>query len=136
MRSRSNASGWKIKLLLHLQECYRHAAQRCDENVQTVEMLISCMHLPCLSEDVALYDYAQELGDCKLDLEYLATELRVKADAIDAVKKLVREQMDLDQNYKNAVIAVLVALYVPISFVSVSATLHSLLGRTTKERLD
>ncbi|KAK4542863.1 hypothetical protein LTR36_006052 [Oleoguttula mirabilis] len=118
MQSRSNPSGWKIHLLLHLQECHIQTAQQCDAAVETVQMLTACIHLPCEAKDAALYEHLEDLRECRSDLEYIAAQLRAKADAITPLKKLVREQMDLVHNYRNTVIAVLVALYVPISFVS------------------
>ncbi|KAK5122545.1 hypothetical protein LTR85_003808 [Meristemomyces frigidus] len=118
MRSRSNPSSWKVQLLLHLQECYRQTAQQCDDAVRTSDMLVACVCLPSTAHGVTTYEHLAELRESKTDLEYLASQLRQKAEDIVAVKGLVQEQIELVQNYRNTVIAVLVALYVPISFVS------------------
>jgi len=75
------------------------------------------MRFPCTESDATTYTYYEKLIECAIDLEHLSQELRERADAIRPVKAMVREQMDLVANYRNTIIAVLVALYVPISFV-------------------
>lgn len=96
-------------------------------------MLFKCAPLPCTARDACLYTVLQELESCGADLECLVGHLHEKAAAITAVKKIVREQMDLVTHYRNTVIAVLVALYVPISFVSVSLTSWTSSGARLRE---
>jgi hypothetical protein len=108
LRSRSNPSGWKAQLLNHIQECNFTVAKHIDESLGILAALLTHYE----------GSESQELVDAKQDLRYLARECRRKAQAINPVKKHVKEQMELVNNYRNAVIAVLVALYVPISFVS------------------
>jgi hypothetical protein len=120
MHCRSNPSGYKAQLLSHLQECHIETAQRCDKILVTLRTLLARSMLPPTAADVEIYKIMQELDDCAMDLESLSTQLRDKAAEIPRIKKIVREQMELVNNYRNTVIAILVALYVPISFVSVS----------------
>lgn len=119
--SRSHPSAWKMQLLSHLQECYLDIARECDRNLETLKSLISRISLPCTAADISLCHYLAELEEFRFDIQCLAAQLRLQAEAITPVKKLVREQMELVTNYRNTIIAVLVALYVPISFVSVSS---------------
>lgn len=46
---------------------------------------------------------------------------------IEQIKAITREQVELVQSYRNAVLALLLAIYVPLSFASV---------RLTKRRTD
>lgn len=123
IQGRSSPSGWKIQLLSHLQECHIDIAEQCEQNIETLKAILLCLPLPSPAADAASYEHLDDLDQCKIDLEYLASELRAKSEAITPVKRLIREQMDYSTAYRNTVIAVLVALYVPISFVSVSSTL-------------
>ena len=61
-----------------------------------------------------------DIGECTVDLRLLAKQLRERGKRITAIKETVKEQMDTSRNFWNTVLAFLVALYVPLSFASVS----------------
>ncbi|KAK3070991.1 hypothetical protein LTR53_009474 [Teratosphaeriaceae sp. CCFEE 6253] len=131
-RGRSSPSAWKIQLLSHLQQCQLDVAQRCADSVRTLDMLLRCAVLPCCEADAGLYAVLAQMADCGADIDCLAMHLREKAGEVPAVKKVVREQMELASDYRNTVIAVLVALYVPISFVSSFFGMNISAGSTYK----
>ena len=81
-------------------------------------MLIS----PPLVFEATVYDVIGRLDKRVRDVEYLATEIENLARNIEEVHKMIKEHMELTQSFWSMVLAFVVALYVPLSFASVSST--------------
>lgn len=71
-------------------------------------------------DDVLIYEYLDDLRASRADFVFLVQELRALGESITARTMLVRQQMDVVAGYRNTIIGLLVALYVPISFSAVS----------------
>lgn len=78
------------------------------------------IHPPSSLEDGVYepFDYLRQVTE---DLEYLADEIDELSGQVDEVAKFTKEQMELSQGFRNSMLALLVAVYVPVSFASVSS---------------
>ena len=72
------------------------------------------------STDIISEHFILELKHCHTDLLYLACKLREVDQHIEGLKSLIKERMDYRHSFRNTMIAILVALYVPFSFATVS----------------
>lgn len=118
---RDSPSGWKIKYLLHQQECLFTLVGQARLSIATASLLCH----PPQSLDDGGYDACQYLSNSMADIEFIATELEKLANDIDQVIKLIKDQMDLSQSFWSTVLAFVVAIYVPISFASVRCCVTS-----------
>ena len=115
MRSRIRPSGLKIQLLSHMQECLSASASKCEDNRLVLEAVTSPIPMPLLSADAPAYECLDHLRERKEDLTYLAGQLREKAEMVDSLSSLIRRRIDLSGNYRNSIIALLVAVYAPMA---------------------
>jgi hypothetical protein len=87
------------------------------------------MDLPDARDDSSLNEPLKLHRDCEMDLKYLLGVMRERMAQIDEMRKTLREQLDLAQLYRNAVLAFIVAIYVPLSFVTVRCLFWQFHGR-------
>ena len=116
LRGRNSPSGWKIKYLLHLQEYLIFVATEAERTAKSSRRLI---HPPMILSDHEQEVY-EPLTSHLRTIEGIASDLRADAHNIDGVVRMIKEQMDLSQSFWNTVLAFVVAIYVPLSFASVS----------------
>ena len=110
-----------------MQNCYLEAAEQCERNVRTLDFVLSSLMPLVRAQQAVTYKYVKDLQDCRIDLLYLGYELKASSMAINPVKERIRELIDLAQSFRTTMVTVLVATYVPMSFVSVSTRImHTL----------
>ena len=113
---RNSPSGWKIKYLLHLQECLFTLSRQAHLSVTTGRQLVR----PPASVPDDLHFVLVEFDRILRDVDFLEGELANIARSIDITTKLVKEQIELSQSFWSTILAFVVAVYVPLSFASVS----------------
>ena len=119
LRGRNSPSGWKIKYLLHLQECLSTVASQARLAVAQGSMLASRPAQQGLESALDCLDLHLA------DIQYLADEIDGLAEGIDSVQKLIKDQMDLAQSFWSTILGFVVAIYVPFSFASVGSPVHT-----------
>ena len=122
MKARHRPSAHKIDYLRSLKEYLLLLSVRAKSNV---ENLIQQLHLlaPTLtpSEVLALTTARAEIQLYMEDILYLSSELSIKAAEIDPAIATIMTQIDLHGRTRAYVLTIMVSLYVPLAFVSVSA---------------
>ena len=53
-------------------------------------------------------------------MDYLGHEMNSISQQIDEINKVIKDQMELTQSFWSSVLAFVLAIYVPVSFASVS----------------
>lgn len=105
-----------MQLLLHLQECLFEYANKCEQNLVTLDKIRSCfdseMHPGLEAIMNALQDHAE-------DLRYLIGEFCKIAKDIPERYAVLKELNAMKQEHRTTIIAILVTLYVPISLACV-----------------
>lgn len=119
--SRRDASTSKVQYLLHLKECHFWCARACRTSAATAQRLHGEIALPCSRYR---YDLRGELHALNLDLDYLADELEKSILRVEEVKDLTMMQMELFEKRRSRIIGLLVAIYVPLAFATVSSSLQ------------
>lgn len=76
---------------------------------------------PCVLDE-GEYNACGFLQTTLIDVKFLARESEKLAKNIDQVMKLVKDQMELSQSFWSTMLVFVVAIYVPISFASVSTS--------------
>jgi hypothetical protein len=119
MVSRRDPSTSKVQYLLHLRECHVSCAQACIDNailarsIRAKIELPACQYLDCISDDLQAHI---------IDLGYLADTLNKSIVHIDEVKRLAVNQMEIFDKRRNIIIGLLIAVYVPLTFTTVSTS--------------
>ena len=103
--------------MLHIQEIADVLEFECRSAADTIKRLVS---MPPKPMDRDLDAIVSKLDAFTIHFETLAQELKLRSADVTKVKMVVIEQMDTSRNFWNTVLAFLVALYVPLSFASVS----------------
>jgi len=96
-------------------------ARICERAKTATHTLLSFTPTPSILPDTQGYSICEKLYKCEQDSTYLALELDARAISIRAVETMVLKQMELSRNFWSTVVTFVVALYVPISFASVSS---------------
>jgi hypothetical protein len=112
MSSRKDPSMSKVQLLLHLRECHEWAAQACHRNI----IQISALVLPRIP---AQEDLPKQIDD----LQYLAGQIESHIQQIDSLRDTIVCQVDLFEKRRTRIIGMLIAVYVPLAFATVSVSL-------------
>ncbi|SMY28563.1 unnamed protein product [Zymoseptoria tritici ST99CH_1A5] len=107
----------QIQYLLHTQECHMSCAQACKKTAAKARSLFGDIELPASQYMYTVKDHLHALA---VDIEYLADTLESDVAQIDRVKQLAIDQMELFDKRRNRVIGVLIAVYVPLAFATVS----------------
>jgi hypothetical protein len=100
----------KVQLLLHLRECHEWAAQACYRNILQISALVQ-PHIP------AQEDLQKQIND----LEYLAGEIESHIQQMDSLRETIVCQIDLFEKRRTRIVGMLIAVYVPLAFATVSA---------------
>lgn len=116
MASRRSPSASKVRHLLHLSESHDWVAQACRRNVATISAYFNSTLAP--SQDVS--NSLNDMEDFMVDFEYLARELDQQIERIQKLKTIIIEQTDATDKRRNRTLGVLIAIYVPLAFATVS----------------
>ena len=124
-RSRGNPSGSKIRLLQHLEDCHFELARKCENNLVVLDLIIAQVQTfsPVTATNIALYEYLADLQDCRVDMMHLVSDLRTRGEAIPSMRDSIKDHMEVQYSFRNALITILLAVYVPIGFACVSLDL-------------
>ena len=104
---------------MHLQECLFKLSGKIEESISTIDFILSRVQLPLTEADSTAYGYIDELNLCKTDLAHLKGLLHGKVEETIALRTRIKEQLEHSHSYRDIIIAILVAIYVPLSFASV-----------------
>lgn len=107
---------------MHLHECHTWAAQACRENAKVVrgtEVIRELFESPFPGARPYTRWVAAVQGRID-DLEYLSWELEKHACQIVDLKGTVVEAIDLFDKRRNRTVGILIAIYVPLAFATVS----------------
>lgn len=109
-----------MQFLQHLEECHGVAITCCRDNRHTLQVLLDRVDLiGTRAEDET--HLVNELEMVTNDLNYLEGEITTSSQRIKAVHDGIREQLDLLQIRRTSILGILAALYLPLSFVTVSS---------------
>lgn len=82
--------------------------------------MLASTSLPYNEPDSQGYLIEDMFRECAADMSGLIPDLEKLAADVDPVEERIKKQMDLSQSFWTTVLGFLVAIYVPISFASVS----------------
>lgn len=110
-----------MQYLSHLEDCHLVAKYCCRTNRHTLQLLldkVNSIQGPRADEE------ANQISHLELvmkDLEYLHDELLSSLLRISDVRRDLREHLDMLQIRRTSILGILAALYLPLSFVTVSS---------------
>jgi hypothetical protein len=113
---------WKIKYLLHLHECLGTAKKECDSITTLIAHMVRILPKPAVVLPCERYlsEICESLEASGRDIKLATTELAALMDRLGDVKTMATEQLELSRNFWSGVLGFLIAVYAPLSFVSVS----------------
>lgn len=111
LEGRRSPSGAKINYLCHLENSQEAVAHCCRDLVEQFHLLVS--------ESRGINLLQRTLEDFETNMDFLTVEMSSNCQSIHAAKASLHEQLGLRSRWWTAVVQVLIALYVPMSFVSV-----------------
>jgi hypothetical protein len=112
----------KIHYLIHLDDCRRTGLEDLIRSAKALNTVVTAVKSPDF-RDTQAGDQQKLLDNlCKVqaDIRFLNKRLRNLAKPITAVREQIIEQMGLASGQRTIILTVLAALYIPLSFVSVS----------------
>jgi hypothetical protein len=119
MLARKSPNVWKIKYLLHLQECLVMVEKECD----SMNLLIAhMMHIESTMEQPReryLSEVCDTLEAGGREIKLVTQEVAALAARLNDVRTMAIEQLELSRNFWSGVLGFLIAVYAPLSFVSV-----------------
>jgi hypothetical protein len=112
-----------VQYLVHLSECHDWVANACRRNAGTIsEFFYTSKSPPSQSAQPDV----NELQNYVDDFEYLANELDKQILRIQTLKTRIIEQADLLDKRRNKLVGLLIAVYVPLAFATVSSYMLSM----------
>ncbi|KZF20262.1 hypothetical protein L228DRAFT_262935, partial [Xylona heveae TC161] len=120
---RARPSGSKVQFLAHLNDCLNKAVEDLGHSLiclsQVQRFLEECGQ--SLPDWDARDSYMKHTCNLKVDLEFLQDEFRglgKRVNGFDGLRTMINEHINLLQNRRTMIITVLLALYVPLSFMT------------------
>lgn len=119
-RGRTNPSESKLQYLLHLHDYQQRSVLGYQVNSKILAGFIKSLR-HTTSRPLTAIDDAQleKLELLKEDLDYLQGEMTLVHDQISRLQRTIKEQLDLAQIRRTVLIATLVGIFVPMSFLTV-----------------
>lgn len=114
----------KVQYLIHLDDCRRrgvedisHALTLLKRISRAVESSDFCCHSPDDQKSVR-----KRVLDTEKDLKFLRSRVHSLAQPISTIREQIVQQMELSQGQRGLILTVAAALFIPMSFVSVSVS--------------
>lgn len=110
-----------MQYLHHLEDCHRVAKHCCKANSSTLQLLLDEINS---IEGHRVDDETSQISHLELvmkDLEYLHDEINSSLLRISDIRRNLRESLELLQTRRTSILGILAALYLPLSFVTVSS---------------
>jgi hypothetical protein len=123
-RRRKSPSGPKIQYLLHLEECVVEVVNNIRLHADVLDLIETSVKEHRHKIDDTLQSYLDDLKPFKDDLDALTNDLNSKIDICIKMRGLMKDQMEYSNRLRNSMIGILVAIYVPLSFATVSPLLR------------
>lgn len=113
---RKSPDVWKTRFILHLQEFVQVLADQCDS---TATQTRHFLNLRTRSDEKPMSEICKLLAQCTKKIHRASSDFSALAETLTEIKATAMEQLELSRSVSNGVITALVAVYVPLSFVSV-----------------
>ncbi|KAK2734832.1 hypothetical protein FQN55_002527 [Onygenales sp. PD_40] len=114
---RRKPSTGKLQYLLHLSDYQQSGVDCCRKAMSTTSNLSKSFSRPLTLVEAIQLDFIE---DIRKDLDCLQAEFQNTKEKVLVLREALKGQLDLAQMQRTYLLTVLVGLYVPISFVSVS----------------
>lgn len=119
-RRRKAPSASKHQYLLHLEDTIIHVAKATESSVKLIDRVLSSVLSRLPNNEQCFNVMLDDLNDYKEDFGRLSEPLNHRLALIRDIRDKMKDQMQYSDRLRSMMIGVLVAVYVPLSFATVS----------------
>lgn len=126
MQGRVQPSVSKINYLQHCEDCAKRIKQACNVTADQVAQFRQVVD----SKQVPSAVHVLSLVELEEDYRYLADSARAISKKLQPLRASIKDQLEISDSWRSRAIGLLVAIYVPLAFVSVRTSSFRVYGCT------
>lgn len=117
---RKSPSGNKYQYLLHLEDTLDHVVKGTKAASMLIDEVMLAVSTRLPNKEQLIYILLDDLNRYKADFNDLVQALKERLVMTSDIRATMKDQMEYSNRLRNTMIGILVAIYVPLSFTTVS----------------